>query len=291
MTEKVKQIKKKAKKSVDLSIDTEVVTKILTGFIADCIHKTARKKAIIGLSGGLDSSVVTTLAVRALGADRVLGMILPYKSVTRASREDAEKFARYLGIKTELIDITPMVDAYFERPRVLGADDNRRGNMMARQRMSVLYDISAREQGLVIGTSNKSELLLGYGTIFGDLACAVNPVGDLYKTQIRQLAESLEIPEYIRSKTPTADLIVGQTDESDLGFSYAEVDRFLYLWVDRRQSESELKDFGFNSYFIENVITRVRRNQFKRMPPIIAKISARTIGHEFRYAWEWSTVH
>ena len=288
MTEKVKQIKNKAKKPVDLSIDTEVVTKILTGFIADCLHKTARKKAIIGLSGGLDSSVVTTLAVRALGADRVLGVILPYKSVTRASRQDAEKFARYLGIKTELIDVTPMVDAYFERQP--DADANRRGNMMARQRMSVLYDISAREQGLVIGTSNKSELLLGYGTIFGDLACAVNPVGDLYKTQIRQLAESLEIPEYIRSKTPTADLIVGQTDEADLGFSYTEVDRFLYLWVDRRHSESELKEYDFNPEFIKNVITRVRRNQFKRMPPVIAKISARTIGHEFRYAWEWSTV-
>lgn len=290
MTEKVEQIEKRSKKPVDLSIDTEVVTKILTGFIADCIHKTASKKAVIGLSGGLDSSVVAALAVRALGADRVLGVILPYKSSSRASLEDAVSIGKHLNISTTLIDITPMVDAYFEQPRVLGAGDKRRGNMMARQRMSVLYDISAREKGLVIGTSNKSELLLGYGTIFGDLACAVNPVGDLYKTQIRQIAESLEIPEYIRSKTPTADLVAGQTDEADLGFSYAEVDRFLYLWVDRRQSESELKEYDFNPEFIKNVITRVRRNQFKRMPPVIAKISARTIGHEFRYAWEWSTI-
>ncbi|KPK95743.1 NAD synthetase [bacterium SM23_31] len=289
MIEKVEQIE--TGEPVDLSIDTAVVTKILTGFISDCIHKTASEKAIIGLSGGLDSSVAAALAVNALGADKVLGVVLPYKTSARTSREDAEKFARHIKITTELIDITPMVDAYFEQSRVLGADDNRRGNMMARQRMSVLYDISAREQGLVIGTSNKSELLLGYGTIFGDLACAVNPLGDLYKTQIRQLAESLKIPGYIRSKTPTADLVAGQTDESDLGFSYAEVDRFLYLWVDRRQSESELKESGFNSGFIKNVITRVRRNQFKKMSPVIAKISARTIGHEFRYAWEWSTIH
>ena len=289
MIEKVEQIK--TGKPVDLSINTKIVTKILTGFITDCFHKTTSKKAVIGLSGGLDSSVAAALAVNALGADKVLGVVLPYKTSARTSREDAEKFARRLGIATELIDITPMVDAFFERPRVHGADAGRRGNMMARQRMAILYDISAREQGLVIGTSNKSELLLGYGTIFGDLACAVNPLGDLYKTQIRQLAESLEIPEYIRSKTPTADLLVGQTDETDLGFSYAEVDRFLYLWVDRRLSESELKEFGFNSGFIKNVITRVRRNQFKRMPPVIAKISARTIGHEFRYPWEWSTVH
>ena len=276
------------KAPVELSIDTEVVARILTGFIADCMKKASKNKAVIGLSGGLDSSIVAALAVRALGVERVLGVLLPYRSSSKESREDAEKIARHLGIQTELVEITPMVDSYFVRQPDAGPE--RRGNMMARQRMTVLYDISERESGLIVGTSNKSELLLGYGTIFGDLAFAIDPVGDLYKTQIRQLAEFLDIPEFLRTKKPTADLIAGQTDEDDLGFTYAEVDNFFYLWVDKRYSESELEEYGFKPDFIKNVITRVRRNHFKRIPPLIAKISARTIGHEFRFAWEWSTV-
>lgn len=271
-----------------LTLNSESVIQILTGFIEDCIHKTSVKKGIIGLSGGIDSSVSAALAVQALGADRVLGLIMPYKSSSSSSAADAEEFAGKLGISTEHFDISPMVDSFYNQDP--GVDENRRGNTMARQRMSVLYDISARETGLVIGTSNKSEMLLGYGTIFGDLACAINPMGDLYKTQVRQLAEVLDIPDSIRNKAPTADLVTGQTDESDFGFTYDEVDKFLYLWVDQRYNEAELEDYGFDPAFISKVIKLVRRNHFKRIPPLIAKVSGRTIGHEFRYAWDWSNV-
>jgi NAD+ synthase len=274
--------------SVDLSLDYTVVTKILVGFIADCFQKADARMAVIGLSGGLDSAVVAKLSAEALRLERVLGVVMPYKTSAPESIADALRFGEWLGIRTELVDISPLVDAYFSRQQE--ADANRRGNAMARTRMIVLYDISAREQGLVIGTSNKSELLLGYGTIFGDLACAINPVGDLYKTQMRQLAEYLEIPEYIRKKTPTADLFQGQTDEGDLGFTYDEADRLLFLWVDQRASEEELKEYGFAQEFINAVFNRVRKNNFKRLPPLIAKFSGRTIGHEFRYPWEWSFV-
>jgi len=272
----------------ELSIDTVLVTEILCGFIKDCFSKTSSEKAIIGLSGGVDSSVVAVLASRALGSENVLGVTMPYTTSALDSQQDAELVARNLEIKTETVPITPMVDAYLKH--VPDADENRRGNYMARQRMAILYDISARERGLVIGTSNKSELLLGYGTIFGDLACAINPIGDLYKTQIRQLADALEIPERIIKKPPKADLIQGQTDESDLGFTYEDVDKLLYCWVDKRFTEKDLQEKGFDPKFISNVITRVRRNHFKRITPLIAKISSRTIGHEFRYAWDWSNV-
>lgn len=274
---------------VDLSIDPETVTKILTGFIKDSLKKTGSKMAIIGLSGGLDSSVVSSLAVRTLGKEKTLCVLMPYRTSSKASRNDAEKLAQSLGLRTEVRDISPMVDAFEEY--LTPDDSDRKANIMARQRMVVLYDISAREKGIVLGTSNKSELLLGYGTIFGDLASAVNPVGDLYKTQMRQLAEFLEIPEFIRTKTPTADLVEGQTDESDLGFCYEEADRLLYLWVDKKINVSDLGEYGFEPEFIETVLNRVRRNQFKRMPPLIGKISAATIGHEFRYAWDWSTLN
>lgn len=279
----------KSSSVVNLAIDTEIVTKILTGFIKDCFDKTKSKKAVIGLSGGLDSSIVASLAVRGLGAQNVLGVILPYKLSAKESKADAEAVAHLFGIKIEVIEVTPMVDAFLDYFPDISSE--RIANVIARQRMIVLYDISAREKGLVLGTSNKSELMLGYGTIFGDLASAVNPVGDLYKTQMRQLAEYLEIPDTIRSKSPTADLIEGQTDESDFGFTYDEADRLLYLWVDKRCSESELEGFGFEIDFIKDVIKRVRRNHFKRVPPLIGKISARTIGHEFRYPWDWSTTN
>ena len=274
--------------AVGLNILAESVEKILSGFIADCIRKTSSDKAVIGLSGGLDSSVVASLAAKRLGPDNVLGVIMPYRSSSPESKNDAELIASHLKVSTEIVDVTPMADAYCEQRRDLG--DNRRGNYLARQRMAVLYDISARENGLVIGTSNKSELLLGYGTIFGDLGHAINPVGDLYKTQIRQLAHYLDIPETIQIKVPSADLISSQTDEGDLGFTYEEVDKLLYLWVDRQMTEQELVDQGFKIDFIKNVISRVRKNHFKRIPPLIAKVSAATIGHEFRYAWEWSTI-
>ncbi|MFC1492822.1 NAD+ synthase [candidate division KSB1 bacterium] len=275
-------------KHVDMNIDTEFVEKILTGFIGSCFEKTGAEKAIVGLSGGLDSSVTAALCVKALGSDRVHGVIMPYRTSAGNSRKDAEHLASHLEIKFEVVDITPMTDEYFKTDT--DADDNRRGNMMARQRMAVLYDISAREKGLVVGTSNKSELLLGYGTIFGDLACAINPLGDLYKTQLRQLAKSLGIPGRILKKKPSADLIAGQTDETDLGFSYEKVDPLLYLLIDEQFPKENMAEYGYTRKFVDDVEKRIRRNHYKRIPPLIAKVSKRTIGHEFRYAWDWSTV-
>ncbi|MCP4725860.1 MAG: NAD+ synthase [bacterium] len=270
-----------------MNIDIELVEKILTGFIGDCFDKTGTEKAVIGLSGGLDSSITAALCVKALGKDRVTGVIMPYKTSAKNSKKDAEVLASHLKMKFEAVDITPMTDEYFKSDN--SADDNRRGNMMARQRMAVLYDISARENGLVVGTSNKSELLLGYGTIFGDLACAINPIGDLYKTQLRQLAKNLGIPSKILKKKPSADLIVGQTDEADLGFSYEKVDPLLYLLIDEQLPEEDLAEYGYSPKFVENVVKRIRKNHYKRIPPLIAKVSKRTIGHEFRYPWDWST--
>ena len=190
-----------------------------------------------------------------------------------------------LGMKTELVDISPMVDAYLGAP---GDDDRvRAGNVMARQRMIVLYDISQRDRALVLGTSNKTELLLGYGTLHGDMACAVNPLGDLYKTQVWQLAEAMNVPERVVLKKPSADLWSGQTDEGELGFSYRDVDKLLSMLVDERRTDQELRAAGFEEAFIQRVRTLIVRSQFKRRPPIIAKVSHRTINVDFRYARDW----
>jgi NAD+ synthase len=178
-----------------------------------------------------------------------------------------------------------MVDPFLESRGV--TDRVRAGNVMARQRMIVLYDLSQRDKALVFGTSNKTELLLGYGTLFGDMACAINPLGDLYKTQVWQLARALELPPRVIEKKPSADLWAGQTDEGEMGFSYAEVDRLLYLMVDERRNDDELRTAGFADAFVQQVKGMVRRNQFKRRPPLIAKVSHRTVNVDFRYARDW----
>jgi len=272
----------------ELILHTDSVLETLTDFISDCLRKTGLSTGVLGLSGGLDSTVAVYLTARALGKDGVYGVIMPYKESDPLSEVDAKKVCELLGIRYEIVDITRVIDEYFkDNP---DADKNRRGNKMARERMSILYDVSARENGLVIGTSNKSEFLLGYGTIYGDLGYAINPMGDLYKTQVYQIAEALGVPKYIREKTPSADLWQGQTDEEDLGYSYADIDKLLYYMVDRRFNDERLKDLGFSGKMINDIRTRIRRNHFKRIPPLIAKISSRTIGHEFRYVWDWSSV-
>jgi NAD+ synthase len=178
-----------------------------------------------------------------------------------------------------------MVDAYFKLfPNLSNV---RRGNKLARERMAVLYDHSYELNGLVIGTSNKTELLLGYGTQFGDMASAINPLGDLYKTQIWQLAQYIGVPEKIVKKAPSGDLWVGQTDETELGFTYREVDQLLYYLVDERYSLEELAEAGFNPDFVRKVFIRMRDSQYKRRLPLIAKISQRTIDRDFRYARDW----
>ena len=270
-----------------LSIDPGRVTSILTSFLRSESGRAGRPRLVVGLSGGLDSSVAASLAVRAQGPELVLGVLMPYRSSSADSLRHARLLARRLEINTEEIDITPMVDAYFaSAPR---ASRGRRGNKMSRERMSILYDLSQARKALVVGTSNKTELLLGYGTLHGDLASALNPIGDLYKTQVRQLAAYLKVPKPIRDKPPSADLWPGQTDEQDLGLAYAEADRLLYWMFDRRAPEKELLESGFPRRTIRRIRERVRRSQFKRRMPLIAKVSLRTVGIDFRYPRDWGT--
>ncbi|MGE5316098.1 MAG: NAD+ synthase [Acidobacteriota bacterium] len=268
-----------------LHLNTDHVTRICIDFLRDEARVAGFSKAVFGLSGGIDSAVSAFLAARAYGPENVLAVRMPYRTSSPESLSDADLVIESLGIASETVEITPMVEPLFEAQTI--ADNLRRGNIMARERMIVLYDISARENALVIGTSNKTEALLGYGTLFGDMASALNPIGDLYKTQVRQLAAALGVPQRIIDKPPTADLFQGQTDESDLGFSYAEVDRLLYLMVDDRRSFDELNAYGFSAEFISAVQRKIRINQFKRRPPLIAKISHRTINVDFRYVRDW----
>jgi len=266
-------------------INAAFVEKILVGFIRDELGRCGCKQGLLGLSGGLDSAVCAALAARALGPKNVLGLIMPYGKAFPADVRDAEALARRLGIRHRTVDIAPQVDAYFAahptRDHVL------RGNKMARERMSILYDHSAREGALVLGTSNKTELLIGYGTIHGDMACAVNPMGDLYKTQVRELAAHLRIPAAIRKKAPTAGLWPGQTDEGEIGLSYEELDEILFGLVEGRMSRSEAVAAGHAPAAVDRVLRKIKGSEFKRRMPPIAKLSPRSVGHDFLYPYDW----
>ena len=267
----------------ELHVDPALVKKVLVEFIRDETAGFAR--GVLGLSGGVDSAVAAYLAAEALGPDNVHTVLMPYRTSSPESRSDAEEVVRLLGVRSEVVDISPMVDPFLASAKI--ADNVRAGNIMARQRMIVLYDISQRERALVVGTGNKTEILLGYGTLFGDMACAINPLGDLYKSQVWQLAEHLGVPRRIIEKRPSADLWVGQTDEGELGFSYSRVDQLLYMMVDERRSDAELAARGFEPEFVGRVKTLIMRNQFKRRPPLIAKVSYRTVNVDFRYPRDW----
>ncbi len=268
-----------------LKLDTPAVAELLTGFIAQEIGKIGLSRAIIGLSGGVDSALSAVLSVRALGAENVFCVMMPYRSSSPESVSHAKLLLEKFGMQSELVDITAMVDPLFAQDESM--DKLRRGNIMARERMIILYDRSSRERGLVVGTGNKTEMLLGYSTLFGDSACAINPLGDLYKTQVWQLAEYLEIPEAIVRKAPSADLWSGQTDEEELGFTYEQVDELLFLMIDERQTDEQMEKRGFKRDFIDSVRKMIRRNQFKRMPPVIAKVGFRTVNADFRYPRDW----
>ncbi len=269
----------------DLKLNTEIVNNILVRFIKDETTNAGFSKAVIGVSGGVDSAVSAMLAAQALGKENVLGAILPYRTSNPKSIEDANSVISSTGIRSELIDITKMVDAYCSENKV--TDSLRIGNVIARMRMIILYDLSAREKALVIGTSNKSEILVGYGTQHGDLACAINPLGDLYKSQVWQLATTIGVPKSVIEKTPSADLWEGQTDEDDIGVKYSELDALLYEMVDERRSDEELEKLGFSSLSIKKIRGLIQKNQFKRRPPVIAKVSYRTVNIDFRYVRDW----
>jgi NAD+ synthase len=268
-----------------LYIDPELTRDVLKHFLRDEIRKVGFEKAIVGLSGGVDSAVACLLAAQAIGAHNVLAVRMPYLASSPDSLEHAQQIIDMLGIPSETIDITPMVDPLFER--LPDIDARRRGNVMARQRMIILYDRSAALGGLVVGTSNKTELLLGYGTLFGDMASAVNPIGDLYKTQVRRLAAHLGVPQPIIDKAPSADLWAGQTDEGEMGVTYEAVDRLLVMLIDERYTPAEAVESGFDARLVERIWRMVRVSHFKRRGPIIAKLSSRTIGVDFNYLRDW----
>jgi NAD+ synthase len=273
--------------NIDLSIHTDLAKKILTGFIKSEITRFGFTRAVLGLSGGIDSALSCALAAEALGPDNVLAIRMPYKTSSADSLEDAEKTATRFGVRMETIEITPMVEPMIQLdPQI---SNLRKGNLMARSRMIVLYDQSMVFKGLVVGTSNKTETLLGYTTLWGDMASALNPLGDLYKTQVRQLSRAMNVPSSVIDKAPSADLWKGQTDEGELGFTYAEVDKLLFLLVDKRYSVEDCIASGFSEEFVNLVVERIRRSQYKRMIPPIAKLSNRTIGYDFLYIRDWGT--
>ena len=265
----------------ELEIDTRVARRIITEFIRAQLRQAGFERVVLGLSGGIDSALVAYLVSEAIGAERLLCVLMPYRTSSPASRADAEEVDRRLGAASEVIDISPMVDAFFAGDP--DASPLRRGNFMARQRMAVLYDRSATWGGLVVGTGNKTESLIGYTTLFGDSACAFNPIGDLYKSQVRQLAAAIGVPEAIIRKAPSADLWPGQTDESEAGFTYPVLDRLLYWRIDRRRTDEEMTGLGFEPELVKRVDRMIATSEFKRQIPPIAKLGPRTAGVDYLY--------
>jgi NAD+ synthase len=293
----------------ELRIDTDVARRVIADFIRSQLRQAGFERCVLGLSGGIDSALVAHLVAEAIGPERLLCVLMPYRTSSAASRTDAEEVTAALGCPSELVEISPMVDSYFadangdgddrrggdpRGDRRGGGNDGggdrrepasalRRGNFMARMRMAVLYDRSVTFGGLVVGTGNKTESLIGYTTLYGDSACAFNPIGDLYKSQVRQLGLAMGVPLSILAKAPSADLWPDQTDEGEGEFSYPLLDRILYWRIDRRRSVDELVDDGFDRATVERVETLVARSEFKRQMPPIAKLGPRTAGLDYLY--------
>ena len=275
-----------------LALNMPLITQQTVEFVGREIRRVGLSRAVVGLSGGIDSAVICYLAALALGPQNVLAVRMPYRTSSPGSLADAQAVIDALGVQADTVEITPMVEPLFKRFEI-GAESRgerlRRGNIMARQRMIVLYDQSAAFGGLVVGTGNRTEMLLGYSTLFGDSAHAINPIGDLYKCQVRQLAAHLGVPPSILDKPPSADLWVGQTDEGELGFTYDQADQILHLLFDQRMDPAQVANQGFELSLVEKIETTVRRNQYKRVMPVICKIGPRTVGRDFRYPRDWGT--
>jgi NAD+ synthase len=266
-------------------LDPGQAVEVIVGFIRSQLEQTGFRRLVIGLSGGVDSSAAAFLAARAVDPDDLLAVRMPYRTSSPESEADAVVVAEVLGCRTERVDITPMVEPMLEliRPEDDPSLRVRRGNVMARQRMIVLYDRSAAFDALVLGTSNKTEALLGYGTLHGDMAAALQPIGDLYKSQLRAVATELGVPQRIVSKPPSADLWPGQTDEGELGASYEDLDRILFALVDRRWTSDRCVAAGLDGALVKWVARRVAQTEFKRQLPPVAKISLRTPGIDHLY--------
>jgi NAD+ synthase len=265
----------------ELAIDADLARRVIAEFIRGQLRQAGFEHAVVGLSGGIDSALVAFLVAEAIGADRLLCVLMPYRTSAAESRTDAEEVVRRLGAASEVVDISPMVDGYF----AAGAEASplRRGNFMARQRMAVLYDRSVTWGGLVVGTGNKTESLIGYTTLFGDSACAFNPIGDLYKSQVRQVAAAIGVPEQVIRKAPSADLWPGQTDETEADVTYPVLDRLLFWRVDKRRSDEEMAALGFDPALVARIDRLIAASEFKRQVPPIAKLGPRTAGVDYLY--------
>ncbi|MCU0288192.1 MAG: NAD+ synthase [Acidobacteria bacterium] len=263
-----------------------VVEKVLVNFIKETVNKNGFQDAIIGVSGGIDSTVVLALVQKALGCEHTFALLMPYKLSSEESLKDAKTICEQFKVSYNVIDISPAIDSYFDRFPT--TDKVSIGNKCARERMSILYDFSSRKKALVAGTSNKSELLIGYSTIFGDSAAAFLPLGDLYKTQVFELARYLNIPASIIARKPSADLWPMQTDEDDIGITYKELDEILFRWVDLRMKPYEIEKAGYPKEKIDRVKAMVIGSQYKRTMPQVCKLQARSVGIDFRYPRDWN---
>ena len=265
----------------ELAIDAGVARRVIGQFIRGQLQQAGFERLVLGLSGGIDSALVAYLSAEAIGAEQLLCVLMPYRTSSEASVVDGRSVVDALGAASEVVDISPMVDGYFASEP--DATPLRRGNFMARQRMAVLYDRSVTWGGLVVGTGNKTESLIGYTTLFGDSACAFNPIGDLYKSQVRQVAADIGVPEQVIRKAPSADLWPGQTDETEAGFSYPVLDRLLFWRIDKRRSVDEVVALGYDRAMVERVDRMVAGAEFKRQVPPIAKLGPRTAGVDYLY--------
>lgn len=270
------------KDKISLKQDTQFVLKVIINFIKEEINKYGFNGGVIALSGGLDSSIVSILSYQALDG-KIRLLFMPYGESIIASK-DASSVASLLNLPLETYNLKEIADKIFLERKI--DDKLRRGNILARLRMSLLFDVSAREKALVIGTSNKSELLIGYSTWFGDSAAGIQPIGDLYKTQVRELAKCVGVPDEIIKKPPSAELWEGQSDEEEIGISYDDLDKILYLYVDKRFNEEEIINVGFEANLVRKVILKTKKALYKLRTPVICKLSDRTIGIDYRYSKE-----
>ena len=252
--------------------DYNFIENKLVEFLRKETRRIGIQKAVIGLSGGIDSAVSAFLTVKALGNENVLSVLMPYKTSSKESVTDAQLVVDALNIRSKTIEITTMVDSFIAKINDEQMSSVRKGNIMARVRMITLYDQSAFEKAIVVGTGNRTEILLGYTTLFGDSACAINPLGCLFKTQVFELAKHLGVPESIILKKPTADLWAGQTDEGEMGLTYAEVDKYLYLKFDENKSKDELMKLGYSIEYINKVDGMIEKNRFKSLPPVVPEL-------------------
>jgi len=259
----------------NLAINAPLLEEWLVAFLQDeIVRRRGFQKAVVGLSGGVDSSLTAFLCAKALGPQNVYGIRMPYRTSSKESLEHAQLVVDQLGIQCRTIEITDAVDGYLKfEPE---ADGRRRGNVMARMRMIVLFDQSAALRALPVGTGNKTERLFGYFTWHADDSPPVNPLGDLYKTQVWMLARHMGVPEVIVSKPASADLIVGQTDEGDFGISYVQADRILYYLL-KGYSTEHIINMGFPADDVALVQQKVASTHWKRHLPTTAMLSTTSI--------------